>query len=107
MISVAVRSIPTPIFKFIILKLFLHAYFLWFTFYYRVEAGSGHVLSGSSESHLLYKISGSDLDSALIMASGPDQSDELSVQDGDNISVSPQDISKWVIVGKIIIPERK
>ena len=30
----------------------------------------------------------------LIMASGPNQSGELSMLDGDNVSVSPQDISK-------------
>ena len=55
----------------------------------------GHILSRSSRSDLLYKISRSDLDSALdhvfLMAFGSDQSDELSMLDGDNgsIQVSP------------------
>ena len=46
----------------------------------------GHVLSGSSGSDPVYKISGSDVDSALDYA---DQSNKLSVFDDDDGSVSP------------------
>ena len=61
-----------------------------------VRSPVGYKLSGSSGSYLLYKISGSDPDSAfsgscvLIMASGPDESDELSMFNGhgDNGSMS-------------------
>ena len=35
---------------------------------------------------------------ALIMASGHDQSDELSMLDSGDGSVSPQDISKWALI---------
>ena len=57
----------------------------------RFETGLGHlgfVLSRSSRSDLVYKISGSDPDSALrshalMMASGSDQSNKLSTSDCD------------------------
>ena len=53
------------------------------------------VLSRSSGCHPVYKISGSDPDSVLdhahvlTVASGPDQSNELSMLGGHNGSVSP------------------
>ena len=58
-----------------------------------VETGLGqlgHLLSRSTRSDLLYKISRSDLDSALDhkMTSGTDQRDGLSVRDCDHGSVS-------------------
>ena len=65
----------------------------------------GHILSGSSRSYPLYKISGSDPHSActLIMASGPshvpDQSYELSmiyVNNGNISPDSPQDQRDWI-----------
>ena len=66
----------------------------------RVETGSGHpghVFAGSSGSDPLYKISGSDPDSAraILMVSG---GDELSMPEGDDITISPQDISRRVTI---------
>ena len=69
----------------------------------RVETGldhagypgqAGHILSRSSGSDLVYKLSVSDPDfyiesRALIMVPGPDQSNELSMLDGDDGSISP------------------
>ena len=60
----------------------------------RVEAGSGHlghpghIFAGSSGSDPLYKISGSLCigSRAILMASG---GDELSVPEGDDITISP------------------
>ena len=52
-------------------------------------------MSGSSGSDPVSKISGSDLDSVLDNAPGLDQSNDLSVLDGDDSSISadsPQDI---------------
>ena len=69
----------------------------------RVETRSGppgHILSKSSRSDPVYKISRSDLDSTLIMMSNPDQSDELNVLNGDDGSTSPdfpQDtLTEWL-----------
>ena len=58
---------------------------------FRVETGlghPGHVLSESTGSDLLYKISRSDPDSAT--ASGADQSDGLSMFHSDDGSVSQE-----------------
>ena len=64
----------------------------------RIETGLGHpgqILSRSTRSDLLYKISvwlGFCIRSyLLIMASGIDQSDGLSMLDDDDGSISPQD----------------
>ena len=43
----------------------------------RVETGSGHVLSRLGTSDPVYKISGSDM--CIIMVSGPDQNNKLSM----------------------------
>ena len=72
----------------------------------RVETGSGHpghVLSGSSRSDPVYKISRFDHDSAvdhmyvhvLIVMPGPDQSNELSVHDDVDGSVSSTSQNIW------------
>ena len=83
--------------------------------YIRIETGSGHpghVLSRSSGSDPLYKISGSDpyfaIESrALVMVFGLEHGDELRVLDGDNESISPQDISQRVISGDFILKKKK
>ena len=69
-------------------------------------------MSGSSGSDPLYKISGSDPDfaiesRALVMVFGLEHGDELRVLDGDNESISPQDISQRVISGDFILKKKK
>ena len=66
----------------------------------RIITGLGHlgylVMSRSSRSHLLYKVSRSDLDShALTVASGANQNDELNMLSGNVFPDSHQDISMY------------
>ena len=74
----------------------------------KVEIGLGHRSSGSyffhvKGSHLVYKITGSDQDFALIIGScalvmvfGPDQKDQLSILDSDDGSISPDSIQGYL-----------